>query len=248
MIFLRALAPIINILPESIIRYIGRKASEFLLNKYAKIEVTGKEILSERIGKPTIFIANHLSNMDGIVLNEILKNNNVTFLAGKKLSKNPLTSLFLKIIKHIPITPNSADRNAIKKALSVLSLGGSIFIFPEGTRSRSGSMIKAKKGFLLLARRSKADIVPIAIEGTERMLPINQNDMGKETMHHSTVKVKIGQPFRIESKDQSCGGNWDEKCADTAMRRIAQMLKPEYQGVYKTDVQQYTDKNVSALE
>jgi 1-acyl-sn-glycerol-3-phosphate acyltransferase len=229
---IRVLAPIINILPESIIRYIGRKASDYLLTKYASLEVTGTEHLSERIGKPTIFIANHLSNVDGIVLNKVLEKNNVTFMAGIKLKANPLTSLFLKIVKYIPINPNSADRNAIKKALVVLSKGESILIFPEGTRSRSGSMIKGKKGFLLLSRLSKADIVPIAIEGTELMLPINQNDMGMETPQHATVRVKIGQPFQLEQKNHNCN-NWDEECVNTAMRKIAQMLRPKYQGDYK---------------
>ncbi|MFZ5352385.1 MAG: lysophospholipid acyltransferase family protein [Bacillota bacterium] len=231
---IRVLAPIINILPDSIIRYIGSKASEYILNKYAKLEITGNEILSQRIGKPTIFIANHLSNVDGIVLNKILKKNNVTFMAGVKLNANPLTAVFLKTVKHIPINPSSADRNAIRKALAVLSMGESILIFPEGTRSRSGSMIKGRKGFLLLARLSKADIVPIALEGTELLLPINQNDMGKEALQHAAVRVNIGQPFQLEKKNNSCD-NWDEECLNTAMRKIAQMLKPEYQGVYKTN-------------
>lgn len=231
---LRMFAPIINILPESIIRYIGSRASESLLNKYAKLEVTGKEILSEQIGKPTIFIANHLSNVDAIVLNKVLKNNNVTFMAGRKLNSNPITSLFLRIVKHIPISPDSADRNAIKKALGILSIGESILIFPEGTRSRSGSMIKGKKGFLLLARRSNADIIPIALEGTELMMPVNQNDMGKETPHHATVRVNIGQPFQLENKNHNYD-NWDEVCLNVAMKKIAQMLKSEYQGVYKID-------------
>lgn len=231
---IRVLAPIINILPESIIRYIASKAYEFILNKYVKLEVTGNEFLSERIGKPTIFIANHLSNMDGIVLNKILKKNNVSFMAGIKLHANPLTSIFLKTVKHISISPNSADRNAIQKARAVLSMGESILIFPEGTRSRSGSMIKGKKGFLLLARLSKAYIVPIALEGTELLLPVSQKDMGKETLQHATVRVKIGQPFQMEAKNHNCD-NWDEECVYTAMRKIAQMLKPEYQGVYKID-------------
>lgn len=231
---LSMLAPIINILPESIVRYIGSKASESLLKKYAKLEVKGMQILSEQVGKPTIFIANHLSNVDAIVLNKILKDNNVTFIAGKKLKSNPLTSLFLRMVKNIPISPDSADRNAIKTALAILSAGESILIFPEGTRSRSGSMIKGKKGFLLLAKRSKADIVPIAIEGTNLMLPINQKDMGMETPHHAEVRVNIGQPFRLENNEQN-RENWDDICLDTAMRKIARMLKPEYQGVYNTN-------------
>lgn len=229
---LRVLAPVINILPESIIRWISSKACEFFLNKYAKLEVTGNELLSERIGKPTLFIANHLSNMDGLVLNKVLKKNNVTFMAGVKLNENPLTSIFMKTVKHIPINPNSADRNAIKKALAVLGMGGSILIFPEGTRSRSGSMIEGQKGFLLLARHSKADIVPIALEGTEILLPVNQDDMGKETPRHATVCVNIGQPFQLEKNNHN-DDHWDEKCVYTAMRKIAQMLKSEYQGVYK---------------
>ncbi|KLU61226.1 1-acyl-sn-glycerol-3-phosphate acyltransferase [Peptococcaceae bacterium CEB3] len=233
-IIMRVLAPIINILPERIIRYIGSKTSEFFLNKHVKLEVTGNEILSERIGKPTIFIANHLSNMDGIVLNKVLKKNNVTFMAGTKLNTTPITSIFLKTVKHILINPNSVNRDAIKNALAVLSMRESILIFPEGTRSRSGSMIKGKKGVLLLARLSKADIVPIALEGTEHLLPINQNDMGKETPQHATVRVNIGKPFQLEKKDHNCG-NWDEECVYTVMRKIAQMLKSEYQGVYKID-------------
>lgn len=231
---IRVLAPIINVLPDSIIRYIGSKASDFILYRYAKLEVTGNEILSERIGKPTIFIANHLSNIDGIVLNKVLKKNNVTFMAGVKLNANPFTAIFLKMVKHISVSPNTADRNAIKEALAILSNGESMLIFPEGTRSRSGSMIRAKKGFLLLARLSKADIVPIGLEGTELLLPVNQNDMGRESPQHATVSVKIGQPFQLAKKDNT-RENWDEECVYTAMRNIAQMLKPEYQGIYKVD-------------
>ncbi|HOQ76784.1 MAG TPA: lysophospholipid acyltransferase family protein [Thermoclostridium sp.] len=227
---IQVLAPVISILPDRVIRYIGKRAAETLLNKYARIEVTGDEILSERIGKPTIYIANHLSNMDGIVLNKVLEKNNVIFMAGIKLKANPFTSIFLRTVRHIPINPNSADRKPIKKALEVLKTGESILIFPEGTRSRSGSMIKAKRGFLLLARLSGADIVPIALEGTERLMPINQDDMGRETPHHAAVKVKIGQPFRIEEKNP--GGVSDEECLYNAMRKIAEMLDPKYQGVY----------------
>jgi len=93
---------------------------------------------------------------------------------------------------------------------------------------------KGKKGFLLLARLSKADIVPIALEGTELLLPVNQEDMSKENPQHATVRISIGQPFQLEEKDQKAD-NWAEECVDSAMRRIAKMLKTEYQGVYAID-------------
>lgn len=64
------------------------------------------------------------------------------------------------------------------------------------------------------------------------MLPIDRNDMGKETLHHSTVRVKIEQPFQIETNN-SCVTR-DEECVNMAMRKIAEMLNPEYRGVYRT--------------
>ena len=229
---LSALAPFINLLPDGIIRCIGYKASAYLLNRYADLEVTGSEILSERIGKPTIFISNHLSNVDGLVLNKILNKNDVTFMAGVKLKANSFTSIFMKMVRHIEINPNTADRKAIKKALGVLKTGGSILIFPEGTRSRTGSMIKGRRGFLLLAKLSGVDFVPIALQGTEKLLPLDPENMSNEVLQHAKVKVSIGQKFQLDTSNNVS----DDDNVTTAMMKIAQMLGPEYQGEYNTSV------------
>lgn len=231
---LKIILPLINILPESIIRFLGRTATGYLLGKYAELDVLGKEILTERESKPTIFIANHLSNIDGVVLNSLLKNNSVAFMAGIKLGKDPVTSFFLKSINHIPITPGSPDKNAIKSALRYLKDGGSIVIFPEGTRSRSGSLISVKKGFILLVKLADVPVVPIALEGTEMVLPINDNDMGGEKLRRSKITVKVGEPFTLPSKAEfPADSDWEEMCADYSMRKIAAMLEPKYRGVYE---------------
>jgi len=231
---IKALLPIINLMPDSFIRFLGKAATVYLLSTYADLEVTGREILTAREGKPTIFIANHLSNVDGVILNSLLKNNSVSFMAGIKLGENPFTSFFLKTINHIPITPGSPDKSAIKSALSRLKSGGSIVIFPEGTRSRTGSLIHVKKGFILLVKLANVPVVPIALEGTEIVLPIDDKDMGGEKLHKSKVKVKVGEPFALPPKEECPPDtDWEELCADLAMRKIAAMLEPKYQGVYK---------------
>ena len=230
---LKLILPLINLLPESIIRLLGRIITGFLLSKYAELEIHGKEILAEREDKPTIYISNHLSNIDGVVLNSLLKNNLAAFMAGVKLEKNPFTRFFLKSINHIPITPGSPDKSAVKSALKHLGSGGSIVIFPEGTRSRTGSLIKVKKGFILLVKLAKVPVVPIALEGTEIVLPINDNDMGSEKLRKAGVIVKIGEPFTLPGKNEHPGAeDWEEICVAYSMKKIAAMLEPKYRGVY----------------
>lgn len=230
---LKFVLPLLNLMPDSLIRLLGKAVTGYLLSKYAEVEIQGKEILSERVNKPTIFISNHLSNFDGVVLNSLLKKNSAAFMAGVKLEKNPFTSFFLKSINHIPITPGSPDKSAIKSALKYLKTGGSIVIFPEGTRSRTSSLISAKRGFILLVKLANIPVVPIALEGTEIVLPIDDKNMGGEKLHGAKVKVKVGEPFTLPSKDECpTGMDWEEMCSDYAMRKIAAMLEPKYRGVY----------------
>jgi 1-acyl-sn-glycerol-3-phosphate acyltransferase len=222
-----------RVLPKPFVKILSRKILKKYLNKYANIEIIGKENLT-KLKKPAIFISNHLSNSDALVLNHILKDQDLTFVAGIKLSKNPITNIGILIIKTTPIKPNSPDKEGIKRIINIIKDGNNVLLFPEGTRSRTGEMIEAKKGILLIAKLTKAEIVPIGISGTENLLPINKNDMAAESFHYADVKVNIGEPFLLPDKEKDEDRkDYEERTMNYIMKNIANLLAERYRGIYK---------------
>lgn len=226
-------ARIVGYLPEGVIRFFSKKLIGRYLKKYASIEIRGIDNI-ESVKKPILFICNHLSNSDGLVIDNVLKNQDITFVAGAKLSDNPLTSLGVYIIKTITIKPNTPDKEAISGIVKTLRQGKNVLIFPEGTRSRTGSMIKAKKGIILIQRLAKASVVPLAICGSEKLLPIHDKDMGQERFHHAKVTLSIGKEVQLPNRDREEDKHeYDERAMNFLMRKIAELLPKGYRGIYK---------------
>lgn len=226
---------IIGMLPESFVIKVAKNIANGYIKKYANLKVNGIDNI-EKVKKPRIFVCNHLSNSDGLILSKILKEkSDPTFVAGVKLSNDPITNLGTKIVKNIGIKPSSADKEAIAKIVKALKTGEDILIFPEGTRSRTGAMIEGKKGILLFARMAKAEIIPIGMSGTDKLLPISENgDMGSEKWYHADVTINIGEKveFPIKEKDED-RHVYEDRCMDTIMRSIAKLLPESYRGIYK---------------
>lgn len=222
----------VTMLPKGIAEKVARFiVKNFILSK-ANIMVEGID-KGKNIKGPIIFICNHLSNADGVVLSEVLKQYDPTFVAGVKLSQNNFTKLGILAVKTTPIKPDSADKVGLSNIIAIAKKGGNIGIFPEGTRSRNGKMIKAKKGLYLIAKLTKATIVPIGMCGTEKFMPINDNGMEKEKINKTDIHIKIGDPFtlrpRLAEEDKK---QYEEAVVQEAMIKIAELLPEEYRGEY----------------
>lgn len=226
---------VIKRLPEGLVLKVARKLADSYIKKYANINVNGINNI-DKVKKPRIFVCNHLSNSDGLVLAKILKEkSDPYFVAGVKLSDDPITQLGTKIVKNIPIKPNSADKEAITKVVKALKEGNDILLFPEGTRSRTGGLIEGKKGILLFARMGKAEVIPIGMSGTDILLPISKDgDMGAEKWQNAEVTVNIGEKIVFPSKEKDEDKHeYDDRCMDILMRSIANLLPEKYRGIYK---------------
>src|SRR5690606_27872810 len=93
----------------------------------------------------------------------------------------------------IEIRPGTADIEAIRKALAVLKRGDSVLLFPEGTRSRDGTLQEARRGAALIATKARVPVVPVAVTGTEVLLPIDDADMSGERVRHEDGVEQIGE-------------------------------------------------------
>jgi 1-acyl-sn-glycerol-3-phosphate acyltransferase len=103
-----------------------------------------------------------------------------------------------------------------------------LVMFPEGTRSRTGGLTKGHRGTALIALRTGAPILPVAITGTEGIRWPWIFLMPKSIRH---VKVTIGEPFHlppVERLDNEAA----QRAHEMIMRRIAALLPEQYRGVY----------------
>lgn len=228
---LRSVFSLLSLLPQGARRALVRWFLDRVWNYYTVTKVAGVEQIPDG---PCLFICNHLSNADAVSIYRALRPREVFFLAGVKLKGTTMTRVVMEALHTIPIKPDSADIEALKRAVETLKHGKSVLIFPEGTRSRTGRLLRGKRGAGLIARRSGVPIVPVALTGTQEFLPINDQNMGGEKIRHATITVTVGKPFRVAELDLDVpeGGDERQALADAMMMRIAELLPASYRGVY----------------
>lgn len=139
---------------------------------------------------PCIFYSNHRSHFDIPVLMYSVPRP-LYFLAKKELKSIPFLGWGMMGIGMVFI--DRKDRNAaiksMKKAGDQIKRGKSIVTFPEGTRSVNKELLTLKKGTFHLAKSQGIPMVPIAISGSEKVLPKN----GK--LRSGVIQVKMGKPI-----------------------------------------------------
>ncbi|HXN40435.1 MAG TPA: 1-acyl-sn-glycerol-3-phosphate acyltransferase [Myxococcaceae bacterium] len=134
------------------------------------IRVTGRENLSACPG-PFVICSNHQSVADIPLLLAVLPP--FKFIAKPALFWLPPLGLQLRISGYIPAAggePGGAER-VLSQAQSWLRRGVHILVFPEGTRSRDGRILRFRQGAFALAQRAGVPVLPVAITGTRRVIP-----------------------------------------------------------------------------
>lgn len=125
------------------------------------VRVVGAEKETEEGGY--IVCANHISACDPVCLCYAFRKNQVSFMAKKELFKIPVFSWLIRMLGAFPIDRSGNDVGAIKNAISVVSGGNCLGIFPQGHRypNEDPRNTKVKTGAAMISTKTGADIVPV---------------------------------------------------------------------------------------
>ncbi|SDD38373.1 lysophospholipid acyltransferase family protein [Sporomusa acidovorans] len=115
-----------------------------------------------------IIAANHISLWDPPVIGSALSRR-IHFMAKEELFTNRIFSWIITKLGAFPVKRGTADRTAIRTALTILEKGAVLGIFPEGTRSKNGKLGNPEPGLALLALKAGVPIIPTAVIGTNKV-------------------------------------------------------------------------------
>ena len=195
---------------------------------------------------PVILALNHMSRLDFPILAKKGFRNDWTALVADSYKKWPIFKQILYRMDMIWIDRSKADFTAFKKAYAWLKDGKMLALAPEGTRSRTGCLIKAKSGIVLLAAKSGVPICTASITGSENAT--------HELKHfrRPELSMRFGPPYMMNKIDPERRDESLQEETDELMCRIAAMLPEKYRGYYSNfpRVQELTREwqNVPGLE
>jgi 1-acyl-sn-glycerol-3-phosphate acyltransferase len=164
---------------------------------------------------PVILAPNHGSFMDHFFSGSYIRRR-VRFMAKSQLFSNAVSNYIFSHGGVFPVRRGHQDEEAFATAFRLLDQGDAIVMYPEGGRSRTGSLAaEAKPGIGRLALQSGAPVVPIAISGSHRV-------RNWKRLQFPKVLVRYGEPFRFERVDEPTREQQQE-VADYILDRIREL-------------------------
>lgn len=204
----------------------GRFLSKVFLPTFGRMTVEGRENMPKT--GPVLIASNHQSYTDPAVLIYSV-DRPMWWMAKRSLFKQWFVGWFLRNVHAFAVEREGQDLGALARAQELLDQGHALLIFPEGTRF-PGALGKGHDGIAYLALRTGVPIVPLAITGTEQIPSILRT-----FFHFQKLKAVIGKPYTLPASKR-IDRSLLQEMTERVMISIAELLPPEYRGVYRDAV------------
>ncbi|RYF29150.1 MAG: 1-acyl-sn-glycerol-3-phosphate acyltransferase [Chloroflexi bacterium] len=163
--------------------------------KIVRVTVVNQQAVPRR--GAVIVASNHISMLDGIFLWGALRRRAVA-MAMAELWKWPIVGWMVRQLGFIPVLrgSHSSGKASGIAALDVLSHQGVLIIYPEGRCVSPGDTAPYKGGVAALSLRTGAPIVPVGIVGSNRLMPLARDRVGRRRFYsRQRVRLEFGQPI-----------------------------------------------------
>jgi 1-acyl-sn-glycerol-3-phosphate acyltransferase len=175
---------------------------------------------------PLIAISNHTGSLEVPMMFTWLYPRPVTGWAKIETWNNPFMAGLFDMWGAIPVRRGEADMSALRTALEKLEDGYIFGVAPEGTRNKTGKLLRAHPGTVMLAFRSKAPILPIAHWGGEKFL------FNLKRLRRTDFSMRFGRPFTLNTNGERITREQRQQVVDEMMYQLAALLPEEYRGEY----------------
>jgi 1-acyl-sn-glycerol-3-phosphate acyltransferase len=199
--------------------------TRFLLTLFTDYHVSGSQNVPP--SGPLIVLANHQSNVDPPLVGTFV-GRKVRFMAKEELFHVFMFGWCVTHYQAFPLRRGEADRQAVRKALDILGEGGAVGLFPEGHRSRDSRLQRGQPGTALIALRSKAPVLPVAIHGSRSAV--------RGLWRRPRLDITMGPLFYPQADRGLPGREELERVTDEMMAHVAALLPDEERGWYRERV------------
>lgn len=193
---------------EAVLRFV----LDPLLTFYTRRRTTGRRKLT-RLKAPVILVANHVSHLDTPVILAALprrmRKRTVVAAATDYFYRNRLTALVVSLIFNtVPMDRKGGglEKESAGHLDGLIDQGWNVLVYPEGTRSRSGSTGRLRRGAAVLAARHHVSIIPIRVTGTREAMPPGRfwptRTRSRNGHKRHSVDISFGDPI-VPSEDAS---------------------------------------------
>jgi len=158
---------------------------------FYRVEVVGADLLPAA-SEPAVYVSNHRSFLDIFSLFRL--NRPFKFVSKTSNFMIPVIGWSMFLTGHLMLkrTDRRSQMQVLKDCVALLKAGGSVLLFPEGTRSRDGVMGEFKKGAFSIAVKAGVPVVPVTLVGTGDLMP--------ETLelNPGTIRIVVHPPLHSE--------------------------------------------------
>ncbi|MFI4862008.1 MAG: lysophospholipid acyltransferase family protein [Phycisphaerales bacterium JB063] len=143
---------------------------------------------------PVLLVSNHQSMLDPIIVGIGSSHRQFYAMARKTLWNNKLLGHMMNTLNAIPVDQDKPDASTMKRCIDILKQNHALLIFPEGARTLTGQTEPFEPGLMLIIKRAKPTIIPVALEGAYDAWPRTS----KTPKPFGRITCQYGHPIPAE--------------------------------------------------